>query len=130
MSEKTNLNERYVIFYALPTWNCATRIIWFCATIWCNFYDLNGLTKGVKLYIKEHPSIFTFSCHWKERTVTWYKKILKLNNVKLVNLQENSYKLIDKSICVTTISGTVAGEAIIRGKKLLFLCNGPMHFIK
>ena len=93
------------------------QIFWFCTTIWCNIHNLNGLPK-VKLYIKASV-YFYFQLSLEERTISWYK-ILKLKNVKFVSLEENSYELLIK-ICVSTISGTVAGEAIKREKAIILV---------
>ncbi len=70
------------------------------------------IPQNIMIYVKENPKqtdIF--------RPQSFFDRIKKLENVKLVN--DNTYKLIDGSCFVATISGTVGWEAIISGKNVV-----------
>lgn len=85
-----------------------------------------ALPKDYKLYIKEHPSTFTNSTQRfdpRYRNPEFYQNINNLSNTVLVDLSVDSFTLIDKSQCVATITGTVGGEALLRGKPVLVFGN-------
>jgi hypothetical protein len=86
----------------------------------------DALPEGTKLYVKEHPTTFTHDCMWKERLPFWYSLIDKIRNVQLVSIGADPYELMDKSVCVSTIAGTVAGEALIRGKPVVIFGRGSI----
>jgi hypothetical protein len=86
----------------------------------------DALPMGTKLYVKEHPTTFTHDCMWKERLPFWYGLIDKIKNVQLVPIGVDPYRLVDGSVCVSTIAGTVAGEALIRGKKVVIFGRGSI----
>ena len=66
-----------------------------------------------KLYVKEHPVNLT------SRPLSYYKRIRKLWNVRLVNPLANSYQLIQNASAVATISGTMGWEALLFGKPVI-----------
>ncbi|WP_318522652.1 hypothetical protein [Photobacterium leiognathi] len=70
--------------------------------------------KDIKLYVKEHPSTFTNHCHWKEKDTSFYEEIANIEGVYLVDINFDQYKMIDKSIAVGSITGTVLFESIVR----------------
>ncbi|NLI10658.1 MAG: hypothetical protein GX447_07905 [Elusimicrobia bacterium] len=75
-------------------------------------YISNVLPYGIKLYIKEHPASIGAYDFWQ------LKKILKLENVKLINPSVNSYDIIKNSMFVVTINSKVGAEALFQGKKV------------
>lgn len=77
------------------------------------------LPKGVKLLVKEHPSMFTKVCEPKARTVYNYQLLKQLDNVEMVNMHTNSFELIDNSLALATIKGTATVEAYIRKKPVI-----------
>jgi len=85
-----------------------------------------ALPEDARLYVKEHPSIFTADCHWKERLAFWYRLVSQVRKAQLVPIETDPYELIDRSICVATIAGTVAGEALIRGKPVVIFGRGSV----
>lgn len=87
------------------------------------------LPKGCYLVVKEHPSTFTALCSWKERRPGWYEK-LSGENVIFAPMEQDAYGLIDNSLAVSTLTGTVAGEALIRGKPAIVFGAGPALHIK
>jgi hypothetical protein len=68
---------------------------------------------GLPVYVKEHPHLS------KNRSIAYYQRLLKLPNVRLIDRNEPSYKLIDNSLVIATATGTVGWEAIMRGKPAL-----------
>ncbi len=87
------------------------------------------LPEGYCLVIKEHPSIFTALCSWKERRPSWYEQ-LGGENIMFAPMEQDAYGLIDNSLAVSTLTGTVAGEALIRGKPAVVFGAGPALHIK
>lgn len=85
-----------------------------------------ALPDDTRLYVKEHPAIFTADCHWKERLAFWYRLIARVRKVQLVPIESDPYELIDRSFCVATIAGTIAGEALIRGRPVVIFGRGSI----
>lgn len=85
-----------------------------------------ALPDDYMLYVKEHPSTFTNTTNMfdpRYRNPEFYKNISRLSNTILVDLNVNSFTLIDHCKCVATITGTVGGEALLRGKPVLVFGN-------
>ncbi|GGG25371.1 hypothetical protein [Pontibacter amylolyticus] len=83
------------------------------------------LPNEVKIYVKEHTSQF----HPKMdghlgRSVYQYYEIKELYNVELISDSLQSFELIDKSICVATVTGTIGIEAVARKKAALIFGPG------
>lgn len=72
--------------------------------------------QDVKIYIKEHPRP---SRAYHVRNVAFYKRLLNCGNVVLVNRDMDTYKLIDASIAVATVTGSAGWEAFLRRKPVL-----------
>lgn len=68
-----------------------------------------SLPIGYKLYLKEHPMMFTRA--W--RPIHDYKKIINLPNVKLLHPSVSHKDLLEKCSLVITISGTSSFDAAI-----------------
>lgn len=68
-----------------------------------------------KLYIKEHPA--AIGGHSLKRL----KRLLALNNVRLLHSRHNSFDIIKNSACVMTINSKVGFEAIMQGKPVVVL---------
>ena len=68
-----------------------------------------------KLYVKEHGSMELLFWHDK----SFYKDIIKLQNVKLVHPSVNPKQIIKKCDLVTTIAGTVGLEALFFEKPVI-----------
>lgn len=74
--------------------------------------------KNIKIIIKEHPSQFLMAERGSRgRSPLFYKLIKNVDGVELVDTHMDSFKLIRNSIGVATITGSVALEAAILGKK-------------
>ena len=75
---------------------------------------------GVELYVKEHPRAVNRT---ESRTKAFYDQLLLHENVRLIDRNFDSVALIDNSICVSSITGTVNFEAIFRRKKAISFGN-------
>ncbi|MFT7035478.1 MAG: hypothetical protein ACJA2S_004002 [Cyclobacteriaceae bacterium] len=93
------------------------------------------LPNVITIYVKEHPSTYRNFFKYKTRTKKFYETIIALANVKLVSMETNTFELIDHSLFVATITGTVAIEAACRGRVVVYFGNsmypnlpGTIHF--
>jgi len=77
------------------------------------------------LLVKEHPSSFMGEYHRAYRSPILYSEIASLDNVRLVPIEEDTFSLIDRSVAVATITGTVGMQALIRGKPVLIFGTAP-----
>ena len=84
-----------------------------------------SLPIGWKLYVKEHQSMLG------ERSLSFYKKVRKNPNVKLVqiNYYNDPKPWIEKSKGVITITGTSAYECAMLGKKAIVFGDVPFNLI-
>ena len=71
------------------------------------------LPEDVVIYIKEHPR------NDLRREIGFYKDMISIKNVKFINKEESSLKLIDNAIFVATATGTVGWEAFLRRKPVV-----------
>jgi hypothetical protein len=87
-----------------------------------------NLPVGCTLLVKEHPAYWTRKIlgHLSEyipikdvRPFRFYKELLKISNVRLVNHNLDSHKLLHDSKGVVTVSGTIALEAALNGRPVL-----------
>lgn len=63
-----------------------------------------SLPVGFKLYVKEHPQMVEF------RPRSFYKELLKIPNVKLINPAITSFQIYQHAKLITTITGTAGWE--------------------
>lgn len=76
------------------------------------------LPKEVYIYIKEHPSqLFISERGILGRSPIFYKLLKNIYNVKFLSPNENSMRLIKKSIFTSSITGSVSLETALIGKK-------------
>jgi hypothetical protein len=78
-----------------------------------------SLPINFRLYVKEHPVMKTMG--W--RSISYYKKILELPNVKLIHPSLKPVLLYKKCALVITITGTAGLEAAIYKKPTIVLSN-------
>jgi hypothetical protein len=71
---------------------------------------------NMKLVVKEYPVVY-----W--RKPEYYKKILELPNVVLIDRGFDSKEIINGSQFVVTICGTIGFEALLKGKNVVHIQN-------
>lgn len=72
------------------------------------------------IYVKEHIHQFNYLMEGqKGRFLHLYKDLMKISNVAFVPLNTDSFALIDNAKAVSTLTGTVGWEAIVRNKPLI-----------
>lgn len=74
----------------------------------------NMLPSNVIVYVKENPKQMGFM-----RGPTFFHRIMRLNNVKIIPDYIDSHELIKRSVFVATITGTAGWEALAVGKPVL-----------
>jgi hypothetical protein len=72
---------------------------------------------GYVLAVKEHPEMFGL------RNIAFYRQILELPNVRLIDPLKDSYQVIKASAGVIVLSGTAGLESIILQKPVVVLGN-------
>lgn len=81
------------------------------------------LPEGWRLYLREHPASFLDGAHagrghmmrWPE----YYEELAALPKVTLAPMEEDSFRLIDRSRAVATVTGTAGWESVVRGRPTL-----------
>jgi hypothetical protein len=80
------------------------------------------LDDNISLYVKEHGAQFDLHQEGNvARNKDYYNDILALKNTYLIDTKENIFDLIDKSLFVVTLTGTIGWEAALRIKPVLHL---------
>ncbi len=77
---------------------------------------------GWYLYVKEHPAQFVDSPHFEGhlgRDFGFYSDLASYQNVRLVPVEYDSFRLTDAAKAVATTTGTAGWEAIVRGTPTL-----------
>jgi hypothetical protein len=82
---------------------------------------IDALPEGVKIAYKEHPVSFEqqllFVSEWKSKF--YYENLAKLGSIEFVRDDAPTRKLIEGSIGVATINGTIGLEALTAGRHCL-----------
>ncbi len=85
---------------------------------------------GISLVIREHPATFqaTFDPHWRSKG--FYRSIQSISsNIYFDNLNEAPFSLIENSLAVASITGTVLVESLIRGKPVIAFGKSPLDML-
>lgn len=81
---------------------------------------LKYLPKTWKVYVKEHPHQFLrLRIGHTNRMRDLYDDLVKNKRVKLISIEEDTFELIKHTKAVSTITGTVGWEAIVRKKPVI-----------
>ncbi len=84
-----------------------------------------NLPADALLLVKEHP------VQIGRRGTGFYDRIRSIPNAVLISELEHSYAVIDRSDLIIAVTSSVAHEAAVMGKKVVYLCpDGPVHSIK
>jgi hypothetical protein len=82
------------------------------------------IPKNIKIYLKEHPSMFYNSLSgYKGRSPLFYSLLNKIEGVEIISMKYNTIDLINSSLFTSTITGTLGIESAIIGKKSLIFGN-------
>lgn len=108
-NQKADLNKKFV-YFPLHMQPEATTIV--CAQKYeKQLYFIDSLVKSLPadtmLYVKEHYSFLGI------RENSFYEQLKLYPNVVLIDPWEDSIKLIEKSQCVATLTGTAGQEAML-----------------
>jgi hypothetical protein len=83
------------------------------------------------IYYKEHPMTFRgFSRGSLRRDIHYYNKLRNYGNLKIIGTDINTFKLIDNAKLVSTVSGTAAWEAVVRGVPAISFGSAWHHSCK
>ena len=88
-----------------------------------------SLPSDTYLVVREHPSTYTLSFSRNYRSKAFYEMIASIDRVIISPISADPYHLIDNSIATAAITGTVIGEALVRGKPSIAFGAGPMQAI-
>lgn len=85
----------------------------------------SAFSTDIPIYIKEHTSQFhpKMDGHLGRFPFDYYDYV-RLQNVHLIPTAFSSFQLIDASLCVATLTGTVGLEAVARNKPVLIFGPG------
>lgn len=122
IAQAVNYNKKYIL-YALHYWPEAVTLP-NGGVFWNQLPVIKMLAKcaqkrGISVYVKEH---------WNQwgRTSEFYRELRSIPNVYLLSTNEDTYKLIDHAVAVSTLSGTCINECIIKGIPVLKFANNYM----
>lgn len=118
-AKDVDLNEKYVLFLLHYQPELSTSPV---ADIYNDqmlaIERLSALMPDYKIYVKEN-----FCQDYHMRGDLFFKRLGALKNVSLVKMEYDTFKLMDSSMFVTSVSGTGCFEAICRGKNALIFNN-------
>lgn len=117
-----NYNEQYVIHflhYQPEATTCPGGDIFVDQRL-CVELLLKYLPSNYKIYVKEHPSQFIrYMIGHTGRMRDLYDDLIKNERVKLISTEVDSFALIKEAKAVSTITGTVGWEAMVRHKPVI-----------
>lgn len=77
----------------------------------------NSLPEGWTLYVKEHPKQFATQLNTRHaRSIRYYQKLLDIDKVRLVKIQEDAEKLVKNARFNATLRGTVGWQGLLHKK--------------
>lgn len=114
--------EQYVVFflhYQPEATTCPGGDIFVDQRL-CVELLLKNLPKSWKVYVKEHPhQFFHFRIGYTSRMRDLYDDLVKNDRVKLISTEVDSFELMKHAKAVSTITGTVGWEAMVRQKPVI-----------
>ena len=117
---KADLSKKYIYFASQYQPEATTTQI---GSYYENFFlVLDLLSAAIPddwiIYYKENSTIFSNSYIAKgslARDRHYYERLAKYSNVKMISENTNTFDLIDNAQVVSTVTGTAAWEAVVRG---------------
>jgi hypothetical protein len=83
------------------------------------------IPKKWMIYYKEHPAIFFDNMRGSLKRSDWFfDRVIKLENIKMIDFDYDQLKLIDNSKAVAVITGSAAWEAVVKGKPVISFGQG------
>ena len=120
--DQPRLGEKFVLFtlHKQPEYSIDVQ-----GSRFANQYETikalaRALPSDTVLYVKEHRNSLG------DRTPKELKRLKSINGVRLIDPMVDANKLAEEAECVVTISGTIALEAALHGKRTLVLTNQYM----
>ncbi|MDX5444663.1 MAG: hypothetical protein LPJ87_01215 [Zoogloeaceae bacterium] len=86
-----------------------------------------ALPDDTYLVVREHPSTYTYNFSKNYRNRDFYQTIASIDRVIIASVNSDPYGIMDNSIAVASITGTVIGEALVRGKPGIAFGEGIMQ---
>ena len=131
LEQNPNLNQNYVYFavHFQPERTTCPQGEMYNDQILAIETLSHALPNGWKIYVKEHPMQWWLrGSNDSDRFLSvrykgYYKKIARLKNVILVSPEFSTFKLIEKAKAISTITGTVGWESIMRQKPVMIFGN-------
>jgi len=80
-----------------------------------------SLPPGWKLLVREHPTTWLKPLDPFVRTENIYRDIASLPNTQVCPMDVDTFELIDRSMAVATLTGSVGFQSLLRGKPVLAL---------
>ncbi len=121
----TKIDKKYIVFglHYQPERTSVPEGGYF-ANFWLVVKMLSeSLPKDWILIIKEHPSVFTKKIVnaklFRYRSRSFYDAINNFDNVRLINIDYDTFDLIDNAESVVTLTGVIGIEALVREKKVI-----------
>jgi len=74
----------------------------------------DAMPSDMTLLVKEHPSTFSKECDARYRPKGFYARLCEIRNVKICPIDSPTFRLIDNSKFVASISGMCMTEALAR----------------
>jgi len=142
-SIKKRKNEKY-LYYSMTFDPEAVTLARSCVSSQLTLIKMlaESVPDDVFIYVKDHPAYTmlntaTYSYflinNKNFRSKSYYDELLKMRNVKLINMNESSEDLVKNSLALCTITGSVIVETIFKYKKPIIMFDSklsPMGMIK
>lgn len=121
-STSVDLSKKFIVYFLhyQPEETTSPNGDIFANQLLCIETLLKNTSEDTLIYVKEHPNQFMshMQGHTK-RLKSFYDDLATYNRVRLVSLDVESYSLIEKSIAVSTVTGTVGWEAACKKKPVI-----------
>ena len=122
LCSKPDYNEQYVtmfLHYQPEATTCPGGDIFVDQRL-CVELLLKYLPKSWKVYVKEHPHQFIrYRIGHTSRMRDLYDDLVKNDRVRLISTEEDTFELMEHTKAVSTITGTVGWEAMVRHKPVI-----------
>lgn len=122
LTTKPDYKEKYVVHflhYQPEATTCPGGDIYVDQKL-CVEVLLKNLPSDYKIYVKEHPHQFLrYRIGHAGRMRDLYDDLVKDDRVRLISTEEDTFRLIQHAVAVSTITGTVGWEAMVRKKPVI-----------